>query len=305
MRVAVIINREAGTAAALGPEQVRDRVGATFAEAGVAAGILLAPPGAIDKAAAAAVEAASRDGIEALVVGGGDGSIGGVAGKLAGGGLPLGVLPLGTRNHFARDLGLPLELEAAARVIAAGRVRHIDVGEVNGRVFVNNSSIGIYPQVVTARERQRRRFGRRKWLATLIASLRLLRRLPRHRLIVRAGAAEHRHRTVCAFVGNNRYELDLLSLGARAALDRGELCLYVLLPETRLALLALALQALLGRSADAAALESFIVPALEIASRRRKLHVALDGEVCVLWPPLRYRTRPGALPVLVPPEVGL
>ena len=300
MQVAVLLNRDSGTIAALGPERVRERVAAAFAEAGAAARILLAPAAAIGKAADAALATAAREGLDALVVGGGDGSIGGVAGRLAGGELPLGVLPLGTRNHFARDLGLPLEIEAAARVIAAGRVRRIDVGEVNGRVFVNNSSIGFYPRVVAARDLQRRRFGRRKWLATVIAALRLLRRLPRHRLVVRTGAEEHRHRTVCAFVGNNRYQLDLLSLGARTALDRGELCLYLLLPETRLALVALALQALLGRSADAAELESFLVPALEIDSRRRRLHVALDGEVRALRPPLRYRIRPGALPVLAP-----
>jgi diacylglycerol kinase family enzyme len=301
MKVAVILNRDSGTVAAVGPERLRDQVATAFAEAGVVPRILLAPAASIGKAAAAAIAAAPRDGIDALVVGGGDGSIGGVAGRLAGGSLPLGVLPVGTRNHFARDLGLPLDLAGAARVIAAGQVRHIDVGEVNGRVFVNNSSIGFYPRVVAARDLQRRRFGRGKWLATLIASLRLLRRLPRHRLVVRAGAEVHRHRTVCAFIGNNRYQLDLLSLGARAALDRGELCLYLLLPETRLALLRLALQALAGRSADAAELESFLVPALVIESRRRRLHVALDGEVLRLRTPLRYRTRPGALPVLAPP----
>lgn len=302
MKVAVILNRDSGTVAAIGPERLRDQAAAAFAAAGVVAPIQLCPAAAIGPAAAAAIAGAAADGLDALVIGGGDGTIGGVAGRLAGGDLPLGVLPVGTRNHFARDLGLPLDLAAAVRVIAAGRVRRVDVGEVNGRVFVNNSSIGFYPQVVAARDLQRRRFGRRKWLATLIAALRLLRRLPRHRLVVRAGTQVHRHRTVCAFVGNNRYELDLLSLGARPALDRGELCLYLLLPETRLALLLLALQALVGLSADAAELESFLVPRLAIGSRRRKLHVALDGEVCVLRPPLLYRTRPAALPVLAPPR---
>jgi hypothetical protein len=99
---------------------------------------------------------AKRGEIDAVVVGGGDGSVRTVASVLADTGVPLGVLPLGTLNHFARDLGIPLDVEAAAETIAKGDVRVVDLAKANGEIFINNASIGIYPYLVIARERQGR-----------------------------------------------------------------------------------------------------------------------------------------------------
>src|SRR6185503_16647759 len=100
---------------------------------------------------------------DAVVIGGGDGTVSAAADRAVRHGKPIGVLPLGTLNHFARDLGMPPDLRDAVRAIATGVVREVDVGEVNGRVFVNNSSIGVYPTVVRDRDEQRLRFGRGKW----------------------------------------------------------------------------------------------------------------------------------------------
>src|SRR4051812_49788191 len=98
---------------------------------------------------------AVQDGCEALVAGGGDGTINTAASQLVDGDIPLGVIPLGTLNHFAKDLGIPLELEGAAKVVLDGSVCRVDVGEVNGRVFLNNSSLGMYPAIVRLRDRYR------------------------------------------------------------------------------------------------------------------------------------------------------
>jgi diacylglycerol kinase family enzyme len=144
-----------------------------------------------DELAAAAGQALAmaRGGrLDAIVVGGGDGSVGTVAGVLAGTGVPLGVLPLGTLNHFAKDLGIPTDLAGAVAVIAAGQTRDVDIAEVNGKPFVNNSSIGLYPHMVIHRDRQTRLLGIGKPLATLLASLHTLQRFPRRRSGPGAGA---------------------------------------------------------------------------------------------------------------------
>ena len=128
------------------------------------------------------VTALVEQGAKRIIVGGGDGSVGAAAQALAGSEAALGILPLGTLNHFARDLGIPFELDRAAALIADGHVRAVDVAEVNGRVFVNNSATGLYPLMVVDRESQQHRLGRSKRLAMLVASLRTLSRFHDHRL---------------------------------------------------------------------------------------------------------------------------
>ena len=117
-----------------------------------------------------------------LIVGGGDGTISAAASALAGAETALGILPLGTLNHFARDLGIPSDLDEAAKLIADGKQRKVDIGEMGDRVFINNSAIGLYPLMVVDRDQQRKRLGRSKRLAMIVASLRTLIRFNHHRL---------------------------------------------------------------------------------------------------------------------------
>jgi diacylglycerol kinase family enzyme len=252
---------------------------------------------AIRTAAERARERAVAGAIDGVAVGGGDGTIRTVAGVLADSGVPLGLLPLGTLNHFARDLGIPPDLQGAVAAIARGRVQAVDVAEVNGEVFVNNSSIGIYPYMVLDRERRRSLHGLTKWTAMALAVFRTLRYLPLRRLAIRAGGRDEPSRTPCVFVGNNEYDLAAPALGRRARLDAGELCLYVAQAEGRLALLWLAVRAGLGILRETRDLRKLRVAAAEIAARTSRLPVALDGEVARLRPPLRYRIRPRALRV--------
>lgn len=269
-----------------------------FASAGISVSISLLAANRI----APAVREAMACGVEAVAVGGGDGTLGAAAGVLSGGRVPLGVLPLGTRNHFARDLGIPADLGAAARTIAAGRTSVIDVGEVNGRVFLNNSSIGLYPELVEGREALRSSTGASSWPATLRSALGVLHRFSRLRVTLQAAGERRSLRTPFVFVGNNAYELRLLELGRRRALDRGELIVYVARHETRLSLLRLALLGMAGRLEQDRDFKSLVVADLEIAARRPWLRVGVDGEVARMAPPVRYRILPRALQVFVPGE---
>ncbi len=190
-----------------------------------------------------------------------------------------------------------LDLDGAVAVIAAGEIRRVDAADVNGHVFVNNSSVGLYPRMVLDRDRQTSTAGRSKWLAMLLAVLRALQRFPRRRLWIRAAGVSERCVTPCLFVGNNEYGIDGLQLGTRKTLDAGELCLYVARSSRPLDFISLALRSLLGRLRQARDFDMFRVAAVEVGSRASRLVVALDGEVELLRPPLRYRVRRGALRV--------
>lgn len=298
--VAVLLNPHGGTAARLGAAAA-ERIAAAFAARGMTAAVTPVAGAELSRSLQGILARSEAERPAAIVVGGGDGTISLAAQELAGTGIPLGIIPLGTLNHFARDLGLPAGIEEAVAVIAAGHAVGVDLGEVNGRVFINNSSIGLYPEAVRERERQRRRTRRGKWLAMAIALLRVLRRLPRHRLAITVGQSQQPRRTPFAFIGNNRYALKPAAFGRRSCLTAGELCLFLARPSGRLAIAGLLLRAALGRLDEAQDFERFALRDFTIACRRHRLRVALDGEVAALRPPLRYRSRPGALRVIAPP----
>jgi diacylglycerol kinase family enzyme len=248
---------------------------------------------------------ALSNGARAVVAGGGDGTVGLVAGALVGTDRPLGVLPLGALNHFAKDLRIPLTLEEAARNICEGQTVSVDVGEVNGRIFVNNSSLGLYPRIVRRREKLQERDGSGKWAAFLRASAAVLRRYPFMNVRLDADGHEIARKTPFVFVGNNEYQVENLQLGARSCLDAGHLSLYVAHRTGRLGLLRLALSAFFGRLREAHDFDALCAREIWVETRRpKRLPVATDGEVSVLSTPLHYRIRPGALKVIVPKDVN-
>ena len=290
--VAVILNAAAGGAE---HGQVARTVCAALEAAGMAARI------AVAREADSLVPLARRaceEGAAAVVAGGGDGTVSAVASVLAGTGVPLGVLPLGTLNHFAKDLGIA-NLGIAAAVLRRGRTVAIDAGEVNGRVFVNNSSLGLYPMVVRQRQLQQS-LGRGRWPAFAWAAVTALRWYPFLDVRLAVDGKTLARRTPFVFIGNNLYRMEGLRIGSRPALDGGRMCVYVLHRTGRLGLLRLALSAVSGRLHRAANYDSLTAADLWIRSPHRRLSVALDGEVHVLHTPLHYRIRPGALRVIVP-----
>ena len=300
MRVMAIVNSGAGSGSAgeIDAEELRR----LFRDAGIEADVRIVPGERVGETAEEAVRSGPA-GVTAVVAGGGDGTIRAVAARLAGGPIPLGVLPVGTLNHFARDLGIPLDLPEAVRVIAEGIERGIhslDVGEVNGEVFVNNSVLGFYPPVVKVRDRERQEMQRGKWMATISAAFKVLPGHPPLRIRVRAGEHDLVRETLFAFIGNNEYEMSAFSYGARSRLDSGNLYLYIAKIRDGFDLAGLLLLSLFRDVKATDRLDCISAPELTIEMEQRTVPVYLDGEVTVLETPLRYRTRVRALRVILP-----
>ncbi|HEX6217694.1 MAG TPA: diacylglycerol kinase family protein [Sphingomicrobium sp.] len=291
-RAVTIINAGGGSVG----DDSGDRVRAALAKAGVDSEVAVLDAGKIEGRAADAVKSGAR----MVIAAGGDGTIGTVASVLAGTDTALAILPLGTLNHFARDLGIPADLDEAAALVATGKARSVDVGEVNGRIFINNSAIGLYPLMVLDRDTQQRRLGRSKWLALVVASVRTLVRFGHQRLRLTVNGRPAPADTPLLFVGNNDYKLDLPNAGSRDSLSDGKLCVMVMRSKSRAGFVAATARALLGRTRgnDMARLDN--VTMLRVESRRSSLPVALDGETNYMKPPLDYRIRPGALKVIAP-----
>jgi diacylglycerol kinase family enzyme len=300
LKVAALLNASAGSVEREGNETLRDMLTSAFERKRIAATLELVESGDLRHAAERALKRVRDRELDAIVVGGGDGSIRTVAGVLAGTGIALGILPLGTMNHFAKDLGIPLAIDDAVAVIAAGETRPVDLGDANGETFINNSSIGLYPFLVLDRERRRRRRGLPKWLAMILAGLLTVRHFPLRRLRIRAQGWVHPCRSPCVFVGNNEYRISGAGLGSRERLDAGQLSIYIAKQQSRLALLWLACRCVLGHVDQSRDLRIIELASVEISSRKRRLLVSFDGEIALVRSPLRYRSRPGALRVLVP-----
>lgn len=299
MRAIVLLNARAGSLAGSvkeQQEQTPDVIREQLRAVGIEAEIRRVQGPELEPAA----REAARAGVDVVIVGGGDGTLSTVAGVLAGTDVPMGVLPLGTLNHFAKDLGIPLDIPGAVGVIAAANIGSVDVGQVNGRVFINNSSLGWYPLMVRDRDAQQSRNGSSKWVAMLFAMLKVFRLFPLLTVRLTTESGTVTRKTPLVFVGNNCYQLDLFNIGTRACLTDGELSLHVANAQTRWGILNLSLRALTGRLEQARDFESFSLSSCRIETHRRRLHVAVDGEVIQLRPPLEYRVRPAALRVCLP-----
>ena len=299
-RVVALMNAGAGAFSQTLAEDVRTGLAAGLAQHGVTAEIKFVEGEGLHDAAERALKQAKRGAIDAIIVGGGDGSIRTVASVLAETSVPLGVVPLGTLNHFAKDLGIPLQVAEAAVAIAAGHMRVVDLAEVNGEIFINNSSIGIYPYMVIDRERRRAQHKLAKWMAMVPAFFRMLRHFPRRRLRITAEGWSRPYRTPCLFVGNNEYGMDLFTFARRQRLDRGELWFYVVKPRSPLEFFWMVCRLCFGRIEQAEDIDAFHLGEAEIDAKTSRLPVALDGEVEIMHPPLHYRSRPRALRVIVP-----
>ena len=272
-----------------------------FSLHGIEADILTAEDG---KGLEAQVREALRTSPEVVVAAGGDGTVSTVAALLRGTGVALGVLPAGTLNHFARDLGIPTDLEGAVAAIAQGAPVDVDVGEVNGRTFVNNASLGLYPQIVRHRKRRQELYGHGKYWAMLGATLTVLGRNPFLRLKLQLDDRVERCRTPFVFIGNNDYVMEGFSIGTRSSLRDGKLSIYTTQRRTRGGLVRLAFRALLGRLSQAKDFAVNSASSVRIDSKRRYMLVATDGEVTAMETPLNFRVLPGALSVILPPKAA-
>ena len=232
-----------------------------------------------------------------LAVAGGDGTIRCAAGVVAGTDLALLAIPAGTRNHFAKEVGIAT-LEEAAAAAAGGQTTLIDIGEVNGEAFVNNCNIGAYPRIVKERDVHVKVKRLSKQTATLVAAWTQLRELHKFNVTVDGGTT---YRAWMVFVGNGRYGTSLFDVGEREALDDGLLDVRILRADGRLARVRVIGRLLLGRVERSPMAEFDAVESIELAVDRPRVDVALDGEIVSMTSPLRFRCRARALRVLVPP----
>jgi diacylglycerol kinase family enzyme len=295
MRLALVINRSAGTFRRLPLQPTVDSISDVLRLAHHEVEVQVV--GSRELAAALSA-VAQRPDIEAVVVGGGDGSI--LTAVLAGLGStkPLGLLPLGTLNLFARDLGLPLDPVDAAAILARARPADIDLAEVNGHPFAIWASLGMHPWTVRRRDRLQRG-GTPKWRAFAFAALRAFRRYPMISVTLSVRGESINVETPLLVISNNAWREETLPL-SRESLDHGELVVHVANCSSRLSLLWLALNALLGRWKVKRLLQTFTAEEVRVTSRKRRLMVSLDGEVTVMRSPLVFHVRPKALRMLMP-----
>ena len=315
MRVMVLLNEAAGTLASSQtcdePQRIRDG----FAAAGVDVDVRSVPGARLAETARRATEQGAGY-FDAVVAGGGDGTLNTIANVLSGSRTAFGVLPLGTHNHFAKELGLPLDLDAAVAALASGRVEEWDVAEVNGRVFLNFSALGLHPRVVREREVQQEAIGEaigKGWLGRFarvgkifllfVALFRVLFRMPVMRVRLRApGGVDLRRLTPSVILCNNEHQMKIFGLEEVSHPDRGVLNVYLARATRWYGLVGLFVRALFRRLPGARNLEVLSVPevTIETRARRGRARVSIDGEVVEMPTPLRYKVRRGGLKVIVP-----
>jgi diacylglycerol kinase family enzyme len=304
LKALVLLNESAGTLAASKTSDEPGRIRAAFEAQGVEVDVRLVPPDDLERVAR---EAGADPALAAVVAGGGDGTLNTIAAALAGSGKPLGVLPLGTHNHFAKDIAVPLDLDAAvaalARGVARGESRDVDVGEVNGRLFLNFSGIGLHPQVVKHRDVQRAVLGRKKFFALFVALLRVLRRPPVLRARLEGDALSVRRITPSVIVCNNPHQMRVFGVDNVSHVDRSLLNVYVARSTSWAGLVWLIVRAAFRTLDSARNFEAFTLHDVTIHTRRRSARVSIDGEVTDLATPLVYRVRRDGLRVVTPVAV--
>jgi len=292
MRWGVVLNRRSGTA----PSQAD--LQAAFDRAGIAVDILTVPSamggGSIDHTATS---------YEVLVAAGGDGTVSTVAAAAARHGRTLGVIPCGTLNHFARDAGIPGDLDEAIAVLAAGRTRLLDVGDLNGYIFINNASIGAYPRMVWERNRARKK-GLPRPLAMTVAVMKTWFDLRSIAVRLSVDGVDMVRSSPFIFIGNSEYEVEGTSIGSRTTMTDGKLSLYLAPKFGRVDALLVPARVLLRTLEEHEKFEAVSAAAITIEPSDRRVTVALDGEIRTFDAPLRFSVRHDMLRTILPPAAA-
>lgn len=284
-------------------DQARATITKIFEEAGREHQfLLLDSPSDLPRQAARAVELARAAG-GIVVAAGGDGTLNGVAQAVLGSGCTFGVLPQGTFNLFGRVHGIPQDTDAQARALLSAHVENVQVGLVNGQIFLVNASVGFYPQVLEDREEYKKRFGRSRAVAVAAGFATLARYRKQLQLDVEADGRSYSLKTPTLFVGNNRLQLERIGMAEAERLEEGTLAGIVVRPIKTRSMFVLALRGAMGTLGDAENIQGFSLRKLTVHPRgRRRIKVATDGEVQWMKTPLVFEVAPNALPLLVPNE---
>jgi diacylglycerol kinase family enzyme len=293
MKVGVVINQHT---AAGRDEAIAKEIRTAFAEQSIEAHVRHSPSKNLATTATDLLAAK----VDALIAGGGDGTVSTIAEICARHQLPLGLLPLGTRNHFGRDLGIPRSTAESVLCISRGHICKVDLGSVNDRLFINNSSIGAYPRAVEQRDELRSRFQLRKHVASAIATLRTFAQRPLVDATIELDGETMRSTGPFVFVGNNVYSVKLFSVNHRASLTDGKLCIYTARCNGLSGLFHLLWLSLSGRIEQSQHFDMRTGTEAIIRLPKREVRVSKDGEVRRMNPPLHYRILPRALDVFAP-----
>ncbi|MEX0646983.1 MAG: diacylglycerol kinase family protein [Balneolaceae bacterium] len=294
-KIGAVINKASGT---LSPEEAKKRLEEVKEQLGsiVSPECLSVVSGDQIKQE---IERLKKQGIDTLIAGGGDGTISAAAELVADTPITLVVAALGTRNHFARDLGIPDDPVEAIRLVHKMNVKQVDLGEVNGHVFINNATIGLYPEIVEKREETMKR-GWKKGAAHIAAALKVLWWMPHMRLSVKSEKQQDYQLIPFLFVGNNEYEGKVITDSKRSSLNEGKLWLCKPRMPGKWPLLQMSWQLVLGGFRGAENLETHLVNSLSVDSRKHIVKVAIDGENHNLASPLQFTVRRKNLRVVVP-----
>ncbi len=295
MRLNLILNRNAGALRGSNPDATAQELADIFREHGHNVTVHVLP----GREAVSAIAAACREkACDAVIAGGGDGTISAAAAAAAESGLTLGILPLGTMNLFARSLGIPLQAAEAVEALATAETVAVDIGEVNGRFFTHHVTLGLHPRMIRLRERLSYASRVGKILASTQAWWIVVRQPPRLDVRIRADNEEFRRRTAAILVSNNP-----LGEGHLPYADdprQGRFGLYVATSRRWRHLTQLAAQIILGEISDNPLLERWQVEQVEIALAARSGAASVDGEIVSLESPLKFTLHHGGLSVLKP-----
>lgn len=296
MRVLVLINAAAGAVASARDQDQAARIRAAFAAEAIDADVRLVPGPDLSSTTRQAL----TEHYDILIAAGGDGTINTVAAELINTPQPFAILPVGTMNHLAKELNMPLDLEPAVRAIAHGTITDFNVGQVNDRIFLSFSALGVYSHIIKHRDTQRQVLGRKKWPAMLVAALKVFRWFPLFHVRLQFNADTLHRITPLVFITLNEYQQRMFGVENFACQGRHALSLYITSAPNRLRLLWLLLRGTLGLLRPSADFQALCVSNLTLHTHRRHIRVALDGEVLDLPSPLHYRLLPHALRIVVP-----
>lgn len=292
--VTIVVNAMSGTVLRSSQDEQHEAIRRGARRAGRKVDVVFVPPQQVESALRAALASQPR----LLVCGGGDGTVSTAARLLRDSGTALGPLPLGTCNFLARQLGFSTDVEEATFQILTGRLTRMDLAEVNGCPFVNAATIGLYIEVVKAREKRRKSTGESRWFASAGDFLRVVFRMPTLRLRISGSKTSGWVKTPLVFVGNNEYGESLAEFGLRRRIDGGEL---VLMRGRRMTLPHFAnvvWNFLVRRVRQSRWVERYVAREIRIDSPLEKIELSIDGDRRVLTPPLLFRSLPLALEVV-------
>jgi YegS/Rv2252/BmrU family lipid kinase len=243
----------------------------------------------------------TKKGTEVVIAMGGDGTLSSVVDAIMriNPELLFAIIPAGTLNHFAKDLGIPLTIPEAVQAITEGHTAHIDVAQVNERYFINNSSVGLYPLLVLEREKLQKN-GHTKWVALFIAGIKMLRSFRPVHIQISKGNTNTDRKVTGLFIGNNTYQFEGMQLGSRKRLDESVLTLANIQVTSYFGIIKIIINALRGKTLSDSQISTVGVTSCQVRGHGKRILVSYDGEITHMNNPLMYSIHPHALRVICP-----